>query len=83
MFLIQALCDMGESLGLEETTFIQWQLVHEPRLFHSRGNYIPPEVVANLADVSKQHFLQACELLWRQRKLRALLGPRSAELKGV
>jgi hypothetical protein len=84
MILIQALCDMGEILDFEETAFVHWQLIHEPRLFYSRGSQVPPEVAANLAGVTKQHFLQGCEQLWQQGKLRRnLLAPRPAELKGA
>jgi hypothetical protein len=83
IFLIQALCDMGEPLGLEETAFANWQLFHEPKMFQSKGSHIPPEITANLSSVNKQQFFQACEFLWRQGKLRNWLGPRPFDLKGA
>lgn len=83
IFLIQALCDMGEHTGLEESAFIHWQLIHEPRLFQSGGRQVPPEVAAYLFHVNKQDFLQSCELLWRKGTLRNLLGPRPPRLKGA
>jgi hypothetical protein len=83
IMLIQALCDMEEPLDLEEAAYVYWQLIHEPKLFQLGGRHAAPDLVANLARVSKQNFLQACELLWRQGKLRSnLLGPRPPELKG-
>lgn len=83
VFLIQGLCDMGEPLGLEEIAFANWQLLHEPTMFQSKGSHVPPEIAQNLSSVNKQQFLQACELLWRQGKLRNWLGPRPLELKGA
>jgi hypothetical protein len=82
MFVVQALADMGEKLDVEEVAFIWWQKVHEPRLFVSENYDIPVDLLKQLKGVNKSQFLKACELLWRQGKLRNILGPRPLELKG-
>jgi hypothetical protein len=82
LFLIQALVDMGEPLGLEEVAFTYWLNIHEPQLFMSKEYRIPVDVLKQVEGIKKKQFLKACELLWRHGNLRNLLAPRPPELKG-
>jgi hypothetical protein len=78
LFLIQGLRDMGEALGFEETSYINWMHIHEPDLFQSKGSFLPINVVEQLIHISKPSFFKACEMLWEQGKLRDYLGSRGS-----
>lgn len=82
MFLIQALRDMGEKLGLEELSYIRWIRIHSPELFKPGGHVPPIDLVKQVIGINKAEFLQACELLWRQGQLHDNLGARPPDLKG-
>jgi len=82
MFLVQALSDMGEPLGPEELSYIYWTNIHEPTLFQSKTSHFPAEVIKQLVGTNKKEFLEACELLWSQGRLRNFIGQRAPELRG-
>ena len=82
MFLIQALCDMGEELDLPERAFVYWTRIHQPELFKSGVRVPPDEALKQLRGVDKKEFFKASELLWAQGILYKPLPPRAPELKG-
>ncbi len=78
LFLIQGLRDMGETLGLEEASYIHWMIIHEPNLFQSKGNFLPVDLAEQMIGINKAEFFKACEVLWRQGKLRDFIQARSS-----
>jgi hypothetical protein len=81
-FLIQALRDMEENLGLEELAYVYWMSLHKPNLFQSGHGTFPVDAVKELVGVNKEEFFGACKLLWSQGQLRNFLVPRPPVLKG-
>jgi hypothetical protein len=71
LFLVQALRDMGETLGFEESAYVRWMWTHEPHLFQTHGNPPPLNLVENVKGINKADFFEACELLHSQGGLPA------------
>lgn len=82
VFLIQALCDMEEKLGLEELAYAYWMKLFKPDVFQFKAEILPADAVKNLLEVDRKGFFDACELLWKQGRLRNFLQARPAEYKG-
>lgn len=82
LFLVQALNDMGEELGLEEVSYIYWMKLYEPNAFELKVDIFPVDVTKKLLGVDKKDFFDACELLWGQGRMRNFLRPRPPEQKG-
>jgi hypothetical protein len=82
LFLIQALRDMEEELGLEELAYTYWMKLFKPHVFQLKVDVLPANAIENLVGVEKKEFFDAWELLWGQGRLRNFLRPRPAEFKG-
>lgn len=82
IFLIQALSDMGECLGLEEVAYIYWMKLFQPDVFQLKADVIPVDAVKRLLGMDKKEFFDACELLSSRGLLKNFLLPRPPEQKG-
>jgi hypothetical protein len=79
LFLIQALRDMGESLGMEERAYTFWMSLNKPDLFRSNRSVFSAEAAEKLIGTEKKEFFDACQLLWDHGALREFLVQRPPE----
>ncbi len=63
IFMIQALRDMGEPLGMEEMAYTRWKWVTEPELFHLESGCPPVHLVEHFKGVTKTEFFKVMETL--------------------